>query len=46
MPGLRFSEAKRFDQGEDNLTARLRGLDGGMVMIWGDAYWNAATIDA
>jgi uncharacterized glyoxalase superfamily protein PhnB len=30
-----FSEAKRFDRGEDNLTARLRGPDGGVVMISG-----------
>lgn len=30
-----FSEAKRFDRGEDNLTARLRGTDGGVVMISG-----------
>ena len=30
-----FSEAKRFDRGEQNLTARLRGPDGGAVMISG-----------
>ncbi|HEY1988193.1 MAG TPA: hypothetical protein VGG43_01900 [Acidimicrobiales bacterium] len=30
-----FTEAKRFDRGEDNLTARLRGPDGGVVMISG-----------
>jgi uncharacterized glyoxalase superfamily protein PhnB len=30
-----FSEAKRFDRGEENLTARLRGPDGGAVMISG-----------
>jgi uncharacterized glyoxalase superfamily protein PhnB len=30
-----FSEAKRFDRGEQNLTARLRGPDGGVVMISG-----------
>lgn len=30
-----FSEVKRFDRGEDNLTARLKGPDGGAVMISG-----------
>lgn len=30
-----FTEVKRFDRGEDNLTARLRGPDGGVVMISG-----------
>jgi uncharacterized glyoxalase superfamily protein PhnB len=30
-----FSETKRFDRGEENLTARLRGPDGGAVMISG-----------
>jgi uncharacterized glyoxalase superfamily protein PhnB len=30
-----FTEAKRFNRGEDNLTARLRGPDGGAVMISG-----------
>jgi uncharacterized glyoxalase superfamily protein PhnB len=30
-----FTEAKRFDRGEDNLTARLRGPGGGVVMISG-----------
>jgi uncharacterized glyoxalase superfamily protein PhnB len=30
-----FTEVKRFDRGEDNLTARLRGPDGGAVMISG-----------
>jgi uncharacterized glyoxalase superfamily protein PhnB len=30
-----FSEAKRFDRGEDDLTARLRGPDGGVVVISG-----------
>lgn len=30
-----FSEATRFDRGEANLTARLRGPDGGRVMISG-----------
>jgi hypothetical protein len=30
-----FTEAKRFDRGGDNLTARLRGPDGGAVMISG-----------
>jgi uncharacterized glyoxalase superfamily protein PhnB len=30
-----FTEAKRFDRGVDNLTARLRGPDGGAVMISG-----------
>ena len=30
-----FSEVKRFDRGENNLTARLRGPDGGIVMISG-----------
>jgi uncharacterized glyoxalase superfamily protein PhnB len=30
-----FSEVKRFVRGEDNLTARLRGPDGGVVMISG-----------
>jgi uncharacterized glyoxalase superfamily protein PhnB len=30
-----FTEAKRFDRGEDNLTARLRGPNGGVVMISG-----------
>lgn len=30
-----FAEAKRFDRGEDNLTARLRGPGGGVVMISG-----------
>lgn len=30
-----FTEVKRFDRGEDNLTARLRGPDGGVVMVSG-----------
>lgn len=30
-----FTEVKRFDRGEANLTARLRGPDGGTVMISG-----------
>jgi uncharacterized glyoxalase superfamily protein PhnB len=30
-----FTEARRFDRGEHNLTARLRGPDGGAVMISG-----------
>lgn len=30
-----FTEIKRFDRGENNLTARLRGPDGGTVMISG-----------
>jgi uncharacterized glyoxalase superfamily protein PhnB len=30
-----FTEVKRFDRGDDNLTARLRGPDGGAVMISG-----------
>jgi uncharacterized glyoxalase superfamily protein PhnB len=30
-----FTEAKRFERGQDNLTARLRGPDGGAVMISG-----------
>ena len=30
-----FTEAKRFHRGEDNLTARLRRSDGGVVMISG-----------
>jgi uncharacterized glyoxalase superfamily protein PhnB len=30
-----FVEVKRFDRGEENLTARLRGPDGGAVMISG-----------
>lgn len=30
-----FTEEKRFDRGEDNLTARLEGPDGGVVMISG-----------
>ena len=30
-----FTEVKRFDRGEDNLTARLKGPDGGVVMISG-----------
>ena len=30
-----FSETKRFDRGEENITARLRGPDGGVVMISG-----------
>ena len=30
-----FAEVKRFDRGDDNLTARLRGPDGGAVMISG-----------
>jgi uncharacterized glyoxalase superfamily protein PhnB len=30
-----LTEVKRFDRGEDNLTARLRGPDGGVVMISG-----------
>jgi uncharacterized glyoxalase superfamily protein PhnB len=30
-----FTEVKRFDRGEGNLTARLRGPDGGVVMISG-----------
>ena len=30
-----LAEAKRFDRGEDNLTARLKGPDGGVVMISG-----------
>ncbi|MGH3631962.1 MAG: VOC family protein, partial [Sciscionella sp.] len=30
-----FTEMKRWDRGEDNLTARLRGPDGGSVMISG-----------
>lgn len=30
-----FTEAKRFDRGEGNLTARLRAPDGGVVMISG-----------
>jgi uncharacterized glyoxalase superfamily protein PhnB len=30
-----FTEVKRFDRGADNLTARLRGPDGGVVMISG-----------
>ena len=30
-----FAEAKRFDRGPDNLTARLRAPDGGVVMISG-----------
>jgi uncharacterized glyoxalase superfamily protein PhnB len=30
-----FTEARRFDRGEDNLTARLRGPNGGAVMISG-----------
>lgn len=30
-----FTEAKRFDRGENNLTARPRGPDGGVVMISG-----------
>jgi uncharacterized glyoxalase superfamily protein PhnB len=30
-----FTEVKRFDRGENNLTARLRGPDGGVVMISG-----------
>ncbi len=30
-----FTETKRFDRGEHNLTARLRGPDGGVVMISG-----------
>jgi hypothetical protein len=35
VPGIRISEAKRFDRGDENLTARLRGPDGGAVMISG-----------
>jgi uncharacterized glyoxalase superfamily protein PhnB len=30
-----FTEARRFDRGEDNLTVRLTGPDGGVVMISG-----------
>lgn len=30
-----FTEVRRFDRGENNLTARLRGPDGGVVMISG-----------
>jgi len=30
-----FTEVKRFDRGEDNLTARLKGPDSGAVMISG-----------
>jgi uncharacterized glyoxalase superfamily protein PhnB len=30
-----FAEVKRFDRGADNMTARLRGPDGGVVMISG-----------
>jgi uncharacterized glyoxalase superfamily protein PhnB len=30
-----FTEAQRFDRGEGNLTARLKGPDGGDVMISG-----------
>jgi uncharacterized glyoxalase superfamily protein PhnB len=30
-----FTEVRRFDRGEENLTARLRGPDGGAVMISG-----------
>jgi hypothetical protein len=30
-----FTEVKRFDRGDDNLTSRLRGPDGGVVMISG-----------
>ena len=30
-----FTELKRFDRGGDNLTSRLRGPDGGVVMISG-----------
>jgi uncharacterized glyoxalase superfamily protein PhnB len=30
-----FTEAKRFDRGEENFTARLRGPNGGAVMISG-----------
>lgn len=30
-----FTEVKRFNRGEDNLTARLKGPDGGVVMISG-----------
>jgi uncharacterized glyoxalase superfamily protein PhnB len=30
-----FTEVKRFDRGDDNLTSRLRGPNGGAVMISG-----------
>jgi PhnB protein len=30
-----FTEARRFDRGDHNLTARLKGPDGGVVMISG-----------
>ncbi|MGH8987300.1 MAG: VOC family protein [Acidimicrobiales bacterium] len=30
-----ITEVRRFDRGDDNLTARLRGPDGGAVMISG-----------
>ena len=30
-----FTEGKRFDRGDDNLTSRLRGPNGGAVMISG-----------
>jgi len=30
-----FTEVKRFDRGEDNVTARLRGPDRGAVMVSG-----------
>lgn len=30
-----FTEVRRFDRGENNLTVRLRGSDGGVVMISG-----------
>jgi hypothetical protein len=30
---FKFTEVKRFDRGEDNLTARLKAPDGGAVMI-------------
>lgn len=33
--GFGFTEAKHLDRGEANLTARLRGPDGGAVMISG-----------
>lgn len=37
-----FTEVQRFDRGIDNLTVRLRGPDGGMVMISGrDAEFKA-----
>jgi uncharacterized glyoxalase superfamily protein PhnB len=37
-----FTEVQRFDRGVDNLTVRLRGPDGGMVMISGrDAEFKA-----